>query len=156
MYMHRINMSFQITTLRKICITAFTVIWKLHCMLWDNVCFQIKVVVVFLLGTLLKVLTGIQRCQRFPFVRSQFELGWRRSLKHGEKRVPKYSSFAQYRNQHRRPISAKEEENVISSPHTKWASIVITIHLWCFHFIIVSSAFIVWCEIKTWPFHTKC
>lgn len=119
----------------------------------EGVCFQIKVVVVFLLGTLL---TGIQRCQRFPFVRSQFELGWRRSLKHGEKRVPKYSSFAQYRNQHRRPISAKEEENVISSPHTKWASIVITIHLCCFHFIIVSSAFIVWCEIKTWPFHTKC
>lgn len=37
----------------------------------EGVCFQIKVVVVFLLGTL----TGIQRCQRFPFVRSQFELG---------------------------------------------------------------------------------
>ena len=79
-----------------------------------GVCFQIKVVLVFLLRTL----TGIQRCQRFPCGRSQFELGWRRSLKHGEKRGPKYSSFGQYRNQHRRPISAKEEENVISSQHS--------------------------------------
>ena len=84
----------------------------------EGVCLQIKAKT-----TTLCILTGIQRCQRFLFERSQFELGWRRGLRHGEKRGSKFWCFAQYRNQHRRPISAtkKRRRRTQCYFHTKWA-----------------------------------